>query len=81
MPKPKTKVKITVTGHQIFNQFECTLLRVCESVEKFDDKYLQVPALVVEDDDGIAIINLKQRWKDVAVEYIKPKEELELAET
>lgn len=72
------RVKITVSGHRTWYQIEGELLRVSESIEQYEGKYFQVPALIIDSGDGIWVVNLKQRLLDVDVEYIKKEEEEEL---
>lgn len=68
------KIKIKVHGHQYFMEYIGEVLKWTETVEKFEElgkitKYLQVPAVIIKEDDTGKILTIpistQYRWTEI----------------
>lgn len=56
---------IEISGHQLYYEYRGEIIKYIESVENFNGKYFQVPAVIIKTKDGIKIVNLKQYLKTI----------------
>ena len=65
------QVTIKINGHHYFSEISGEVLLWCQTVERFDRKMLQVPAVIIKNEKEIAVIALKQYLKTVDIDYRK----------
>lgn len=61
------KIAIEASGHHVGYSVEGEVIEWCQTVENYDGKYLQVPAVIVNTKDGIEIVSLAQRMYQIKV--------------
>ena len=59
---------IKTWGHQHYTEQEGEVVEFCKTVEKFDGKYMQVPALMLRSDESVWVVSLKREMYDIGVE-------------
>ena len=62
-------IKIKANGHQFYSEITGRVMKWVETAEKFGDRYLQVPAVVIKTESTIQIVPLKQElyWFEIEV--------------
>ena len=53
-----SNIKIKMHGHQFYSEIKGKVLLWCQTVEKFEDSYFQVPCVIVQGDNSIEVIPL-----------------------
>ncbi len=70
----KALIKVNGLGYRHSYEQEGEVVKLCETVERFDDKWLQVPALVLKSDAGLWVVPLTRQGYDIEVDYIAKEE-------
>lgn len=64
-------IKVKIHGHQHYSEYTGRVLGWVQTVENFqsgnDDKFLQVPAVIIKTKGGISIVSLRQHlyWSEI----------------
>jgi hypothetical protein len=67
------KIKVKIHGHHYYGECEGEVLAWVQDVQKFEEngqtKYLQVPAVVIKQTDGVNVVSLTEqlRWTEIDI--------------
>ena len=67
------EIKIKIHGHQHYSEISGEALLWCQTAEKFEEGYLQVPCVVVRNDETgcVSAIPMVKQYYDVEIETIR----------
>jgi hypothetical protein len=63
------RVKVITEGHQVYYENEGEVIQWCSAVERYDDRTLQVPAVLINTGSEITLVPLQKRlhWTRIEV--------------
>lgn len=70
----KIYVRVKTHSHQYYTEVSGELLLATHGVERYDSKYMQVPALLIKTTSGIAFVKLEKECYHTDVEFITEDE-------
>lgn len=61
------RIKVKIHGDQYYYEYEGEVLSWSLTVERFQDNYLQVPAVILDTEYGPRVISLREecRWAEM----------------